>query len=191
MKTSYLAIAFCFFLSTSNSQDKNTEIVKAFIENFNKKDSIATLNNLHKNFSEYWQSSIINQNKKEYSNHYSWGKVMQDFEEIEIISVKGEQVVVNSTYYSDLDKLLGKLPYKCKKTYVISNGKILKIISTKSKGYDYYQNKRKSAFIKFKNWLSRTHKLKRNNFKMNNKDAVKMKKIVLGYLAKDEIVERD
>lgn len=191
MKTTYLIILFCFVLSINNAQNKSTEIVKEFIENFNKKDSTATLNILHKNFSEYWESSIINRTKNDYSNHYSWGNVMNDFEEIEIVSVKGKKVIVISTFYSDLDKLLGKLPYRSKKTYVIANGKILKIISEKNKDYNYYQNKRKSAYIKFKNWLSSTHQLKRSDFKINNQDAVKMKKIILQYLAKDEIVERD
>ena len=83
------------------------------------------------------------------------------------------------------------MPYKSKKIFILSNGKILKIISSKNKGYDSYQNKRRSAYIKFKNWLSRTHKLKRSDFEMNRKDALKMKRIVFEFLSKDEIVDRD
>ncbi|APY00454.1 hypothetical protein [Lacinutrix venerupis] len=191
MKITYLTFVFCLFLSFSNSQNNNTKIVKDFIENFNKKDSIATLDALHKNFAEYWNTLQVYKNKKEYSNYYSWSSVMQDYEEIEIISDTKNKIVVNSTYYSDLDKLLGKLPYKSKKTFILSKGKILKIISERNKGYTAYQNKRKSAYIKFKNWLSRNHNLKRNDFKMNRNDALKMRKIVLEYISKDEIVDRD
>ena len=191
MKTAYLALLLCFFLSISNSQNDNSKIVEDYIENFNKKDSVATFNTLHKNFSEYWNTILVSKNKREYSGYYSWGTVMQDKEEIEIVSSVGKKVVVNSSYYSDLDQLLGKMPYKCKKTFIISKGKIIKIVSSKNKRYDLYQNKRKSAFIPFKNWLSRTHKLKRRDFNMNHKDALKMKNIVFEYLTKDEIVDRD
>jgi len=191
MKTIYFTVIFCLFFLFSNSQNENSKIVQDFIEHFNKKDSIATLNTLHKNFTEYWNTLKVYENKSDYSNYYSWSKVMQDFEEIEIVSNTKNKIVVNSIYYSDLDKLLGKMPYKSKKTFIISKGKILKIISSKNKGYDSYQNKRRSAYIKFKNWLSRNHDLKRNDFKMNRKDALKMRKIVFEYLAKDEIVERD
>ena len=189
MKTTYLTLVFCFFMVSAFSQEEKTVIVENFIENFNKKDSTAVFNVLHKNFAEYWQSSVINKNRKEYSNYYSWSNVMQEYEEIEIISTKGNKVVVNSTYYSDLDKLLGKLPYKCKKTFVISKGKIVKIISDKHKRYDYYQNKRKSAYIDFKNWLYKNHKLKRQDFTLSLKDAKKMKKIITEYLSKDRVAE--
>lgn len=190
MKKSYLTLILCLFLISAFSQNKNLKIVEDYIENFNKKDSIATINMLHKNFMEYWQStSVINKNKKEYAQYYSWANIMQENEEIEIVSTKGNTVVVNSTYYSDLDKLLGKLPYKCKKTFVISKGKIIKIINDKNKRYDYYQNKRKSAFINFKNWLNKTHGLKRQDFKLNHKYAKKMKKIILDYISENEIAE--
>ncbi len=190
MKKSYLTLILCLFLISAFSQNKNLKIVEDYIENFNKKDSIATINMLHKNFMEYWQStSVINKNKKEYAHYYSWANIMQENEEIEIVSTKGNTVVVNSTYYSDLDKLLGKLPYKCKKTFVISKGKIIKIINDKNKRYDYYQNKRKSAFINFKNWLNKTHGLKRQDFKLNHKYAKKMKKIILDYISENEIAE--
>lgn len=148
MKTTYLSLVFCFFMVSAFSQEEKTVIVENFIENFNKKDSTAVFGILH-NFAEYWQSSIINKNKKEYSKYYSWSNVMQEYEEIEIISTNGNKVVVNSTYYSDLDKLLGKLPYKCKKTFVLSKGKIIKIISDKHMRYDYYQNKRKKCLYRF------------------------------------------
>ena len=190
MKKSYLTLILCLFLISAFSQNKNLKIVEDYIENFNKKDSIATINMLHKNFMEYWQStSVINKNKKEYAHYYSWANIMQENEEIEIVSTKGNTVVVNSTYYSDLDKLLGKLPYKCKKTFVISKGKIIKIINDKNNRYDYYQNKRKSAFINFKNWLHKTHGLKRQDFKINHRDAKKMKKIILDYISENEIAE--
>lgn len=190
MKKSYLTLILCLFLISAFSQNKNLKIVEDYIENFNKKDSIATINMLHKNFMEYWQStSVINKNKKEYAHYYSWANIMQENEEIEIVSTKGNTVVVNSTYYSDLDKLLGKLPYKCKKTFVISKGKIIKIINDKNNRYDYYQNKRKSAFINFKNWLNKTHGLKRQDFKLNHKYAKKMKKIILDYISENEIAE--
>lgn len=191
MKTTYLAIVFCLFLSISNSQNKNTEIVEQFIENFNKKDSTATLNTLHKNYIESWYKLPINSSKRDFSKAYSWANVMHEYEEIEIISTSSKEVVVNSIYYSDLDELLGNMPYKCKKKFVISNGKIIKIINTKNKRYDLYQNKRKNTYVKFKNWLRKNHDLIRTDFKMNRKDALKMKKIVLEYLVKDEIVERD
>ena len=193
MKTTYLALVFCFFLSFSDSQNKNVELVESFVKNFNNKDSIATLNLLHKNFGEYWNTLAISENKKEYSQYYSWSTIMQDYEEIEIVSATGKKVVVNSTYYSDLDKLLDKMPYKCKRTFLISNGKITKIINSKNKGYDLYQNKRKSAYIKFKNWLSKTHKLKRQDFEMNYEDALKMRNIVMEYILESDevVVERD
>ena len=191
MKTSYLVFMLCLFLSFCNAQDDNTKIVKDFIESFNKKDSIATLNTLDKNFVENWYKLVINENKQEYSKSYSWATVMQEYEEFEIVSSNGKEVVVNSIYYSDLDELLGNMPYKCKKKFVISKGKIIKIISSKGKGYDLYQNKRKSAYIKFKNWLRKNYDLKRSDFKINRKDALKMKKIVLEYLSQNEIVERD
>lgn len=193
MKTAYLALVFCFFLSFSNSQNKNVAIVEDYIKSFNNKDSIPTLNLIHKSFGEYWNTLTVTKSKREYSNYYAWSNIMQDYEEVEVVSATGKKVVVNSTYYSDLDKLLGKMPYKCKKTFIVSNGKILKIISAKNKGYDLYQNKRKSAYIKFKNWLSKTHKLKRRDFKMNQEDALKMKNIVMEYLSETEevIVERD
>lgn len=190
MKTIYLTIAFCLILSVTNSQNRNAEIVQQYIENFNTKDSIATLDFLKKDFIEYWQSSVINKNKREYSKYFSWSSVMKEYEIIEIVSDKGNKVIVNSTYYSDLDKILNKLPYKCKKTFILSKGKISKIISSKNKGYDLYQNKRKKAFLPFKNWLFVNYGLRRQDFKINRKGAKQMKKIVIEYVSKDKIVDR-
>jgi len=189
MKLTYLMACLCLFLTFSNAQNANTEIIQDFIDNFNNRDSTATLNSLHKKFSEYWQSSLIYKNKKEYSKYLSWGTVMNEHEDIEIIKTTGNKVVVHSTHYSDLDKSLGKMPYKSKKTFIISKGKIIKIVSTKYKGYDIYQNKRKYAFIKFKNWLSKKYKLRRSDFKMNRKDALKLKKIIFEYMAQEKIVD--
>jgi len=180
----------CFFLTFSNAQEESTEIVKNYIENFNKKDSIATLNSLHKRFEELWQNSVINESKKEYAKQFTWSRVMNEYEEIEIISATPKSVVVNSVYFSDLDRSLGKMPYKCKKKFIISKGKIIKIISLKNKGYDLYQSKRKRAYVSFKNWLYKKHRLRRNSFKMNHKDAKKMKSIVYQYMSQNEIVER-
>lgn len=190
MKTTYLSFLFCFFLVSGFSQDQKKAIVENFIENFNKKDSTAVFEVLHKNFTEYWQKLVVNEDKKDYSKFFSWAKEMQENEEIEIVSVKGNKVVVNSTYYSDLDRLLGKLPYKCKKTFVLSNnGKIIKIISDKHKSYDYYQNKRKSSYISFKNWLRSTHGLKRQDFSLNLEDAKKMKSILLEYISEVDVAK--
>lgn len=192
MKTAPLVVAFCLCFTFSNSQNESTEIVQDFIENFNNKDSIATLSSLHKNYKEYWNASLMHSGRKDFAHYFSWSSVMQEHEEIEVLASNDKEVIVNSTYYSDVDKLLGKMPYKCKKTYTLSKGKIVKVVSSKHEKYDYYQSKRKRAFIKFKNWLRKNHNLKREDFAMNRKDAIKMRDIVLEFSLKQEsLANRD
>ena len=44
-----------------------------------------TFNLLHKDFIELWEKDTVINNKTDYSKNYSWGKVMNDLEEVKII----------------------------------------------------------------------------------------------------------
>lgn len=192
MKTTYLLLAFCLYVTFGNAQTESTKIVEDFIENFNKKDVKATLGALHSNFKEYWQSSLINKDKSDFADFLSWAAIMDEKEEIEIVNVTSKKVTVISTYHSSLDKVVDNKPYKCKKTYVLSKGKIVKILNTKNGDYDKYQKERKAAFTPFSKYLMNKHKLKRTDFEIVKSDALKMKDIVSEFVTnKETLVNRD
>ncbi len=180
MKKLYLLIISCFFFLGCISQN-NVELVNEFIQSYNKKDSIKTFNLLHQDFSELWGNEITIISKKDFRYNYSWGKVMNDMEEIVIIKTEQNFVETISTYYSDRDKLLGIPPYKSKRIYKIKDHKIIKIIGGKFEGYNEYDQARRKQYEVFFEWLSKNYGLKPSDFPFDKKGAEKLISIINKY----------
>lgn len=180
MKKIYLLIFSCFLFLRCNSQN-NIQVVNEFIKSYNNKDSIMTFNLLHENFIELWEKDTVIRNKTDYSKNYSWGKVMNDIEVVEIIKTDSSFVETISTYYSKRDKLLGISPYKSKRVYKISNGKIIKIIGGEFDGYLEYDKPRREQYQVFFKWLSKNYDLEPSDFPFDKNGAEKLKEKIIEY----------
>ena len=181
MKKSYLIILSLFSFLSCYSQN-NVKVVNEFIEFYNNKDSLKTLNILHKDFVELWKKDTVIQNKTSYSKHYSWGKVMHDLEEIKVIKTDSNFIETISTYYSDRDKLLKISPYKSKRIYEIKDRKIIKIVGGEFDGYKAYEKPRRAQYALFFKWLSNNHNLNPSDFPFNKNGAEELKSLLIAYL---------
>lgn len=173
--------------SSKKNTKSNTGIVEHFINSYNKKDSTSTFKVLHPEFKEYWYYQPIIHSKKKYARNYSWGKQMNDFEEIKIIRDVQDTLEVISTYYSDRDKMLNVSPYKSKKIYVLKDYKIFKIIGQKFEGYEEYDTPRRETYDKFFNWLSEKYNQDASDFFFSKNGAKKLKKKIIEYKKESNI----
>ncbi len=180
MKKTYLLI-FSYFLFIGCNSQSNVQVVNEFIKLYNDKDSLKTFDILHKNFVELWEKDTVINNKTNYSKNYSWGKVMNDLEVIEIIKIDSNFVETISTYYSDRDKILDISPYKSKRVYEIKNGKIIKIIGGEFDGYLEYDEPRRKQYQAFFKWLSENYDLEPSDFTFDKNGAEKLKERIIQY----------
>lgn len=180
MKKPYLLILSCFIFLGCISQS-NDQVVIEFIKSYNDKDSLKTFDLLHKNFIELWEKDTVINNKTNYSKNYSWGKVMNDFEVIEIIITDSNHVETISTYYSDRDKLLNISPYKSKRVYEMNNGKIVKIVGGEFDGYFKYDEPRREQYQVFFRWLSEHYDMEPSDFSFDKNGAEKLKEKIIEY----------
>lgn len=180
MKKNYLIVLISLVLMGCASQS-NSSIVQKFVNSYNEKDSIHTFGLLHKEFTELWENEIVIKSKLDYTDNYSWGKVMNDKEYIEIVNVEQNKVKTISTYYSDRDKLLEVSPYKSKRIYEIKNKKIYKITGLKYDGYDDYDEPRRENYNTFFYWLSENYGLSISDFPFNKEGAEKLKQFIYEY----------
>ena len=180
MKKTYLLIFSCFLFLGCNSQS-NDQVVNEFIKSYNDKDSLKTFDLLHKDFVELWEKDTVINNKIDYSKNYSWGKVMNDFAEIQIIKTDSNFVETISTYYSDRDKLLRISPYKSKRVYEIENGKIIKIVEGEFDGYFKYDDPRREQYQFFFKWLSENYNLNPYEFPFDKNGAERLKEKIIEF----------
>lgn len=180
MKKTYLLIITCLFTFVCNSQN-NTQVVSDFIKSYNEKDSLKTFSLLHKDFVELWEKDTVINNKTAYSKNYSWGKVMNDANEIEIVKTSSDFVEAICTYTSDRDNLLGVAPYKSKRVYQLKNGKIFKIIGGEFNSYNEYDKPRREKYQLFFKWLSKNYNLNPSSFPFDKNGAERLKKILIEY----------
>jgi hypothetical protein len=183
MKKTYLLILSCFLFFACKSQS-NIQIVNEFIQSYNDKDSLKTFNSLHKDFIELWEKDTVINSKLDYCKNYSWGKIMNDSEKIQITNNNANSVVTISTYYSDRDKLMGINPYKSKRIYEISDGKISRITGGEFSDYQKYDKPRREKYQRFTEWLTKNYELELSDFSFDKKGAEKLRKILLEYKRK-------
>lgn len=181
MKKTYVLLLSVVFLLSCSTQ-RNVRIVNKFIKAYNSKDDAKTLGLLHQDFAELWERDTVIQSKTQYAQHYAWGKVMNDREEIKVLKQGSKnQVATLSTYYCDRDRLLGITPYKSKRVYEIRRGKIRKIVGGKFHGYDRYDQPRREQYKVFFKWLLKNYDLYPADLPFDKKGAEQLKEILLEY----------
>ncbi|NRD20400.1 hypothetical protein HNV08_10115 [Winogradskyella eckloniae] len=163
----------------------NTQTVLNFIEAYNKKDSIATMQLLHPEFSEYFNTELAIKSKTDYAHHFAWGKVMNDNMEVQIVYSDGNIIELLSTYHCDRDKLLKIEPYKSIRKFEIKDDKIYKIIESEFPNYKEAYHQRQQTFQLFFDWALEQQNLKIMDFKFNQFGAETLKKSLTAYSKKD------
>ncbi|WP_299101549.1 hypothetical protein [uncultured Winogradskyella sp.] len=156
-------------------------IVKDFISAYNKKDSIATFQLLHKDFAEYFNKDKTISSKTNYASNYAWGNVMNDKMNYIIVLVDDSEIEVLSTYHCDRDRLLNVTPYKSIRRFEIKDSKIYRIYESEIPDFETEYQERQQSYQLFFKWASEHHNLNIMDFKFNHSAAKKLKQTIIEY----------
>lgn len=165
-------------------------MVESFFQTYNTKDSLAHFDCLHQDFTQTWEGDQISiPSKKDYADNYSWGHVMEDHEDYKITSTTESSVIVSSEYYSFRDSILDLGPFKCTKTFLFEDGKIIQIDEQGIEDSEAYHESRSQIYDRFFQFARHFHDLGVEDFPFSRDGAILLKGVLedyASYLEEDE-----